>query len=390
MRIGIDASRAFGPERTGTEEYSYQMIKHLLGLPEAREHEWVLYTRHSEAEPKNPDWILHYVQDDKVRVINIRNKYLWTQVGLAARTWVDKLDILWVPAHTLPVLRRPGLATVVTIHGIEYEWLPAYENALQRWYLPLSTKYAVLSAKKIIAVSEFTKKQLVERLGAEEKKIKVIYEGTGSFSFDSAQDQDDRSRHAERSEASGILKKFDLKPKRYLLFVGTVQPRKNLERLIRAFSSGSFGAPQDDKLRLVIAGKLGWNYQEVVELAKKHNVLVTGYISETERDSLLRNALVYVQPSITEGFGLPIIEAMRAGVPVVSSNGGALPEVVGDAGLLFDPYNIENIRTVLEKVIKDVKLQKSLIELGKKRVEEFSWQKAAMETYSYLTSSYSV
>ena len=153
MRIGIDASRAFGRDRTGTENYSYEIITRMLKLPQAKKHTWILYTKE-----------------------NIKLPYLWTQVGLAYKTWTDNLDVLWVPAHTLPVLARPGLAKVVTIHGIEYEWLPAYENWLQRWYLPLSTQYAVMSASRIIAVSQFTKKQLVERLGADPKKITVIHE----------------------------------------------------------------------------------------------------------------------------------------------------------------------------------------------------------------------
>lgn len=372
----MDASRAFGEQRTGTEEYSFQLLTHLLALDEAKEHLWILYIR-PQFLISNSKFLNNY---KNVQIINIPNKYLWTQGGLAYRTWVDKLDLLWVPAHTLPVLRRPGVTTVVTIHGIEYEWLPAYENALQRWYLPLSTKYAVLSAKKIIAVSEFTKKQLVERLGADEKKIKVIHEGV------------EKNGKLIMDNEKLILDKFNLQKRKFILFVGTVQPRKNLERLIQAFSyltpdpSPSKG---EGKLKLVICGKLGWNYERVVELAQKNGVVITGYISEAERDSLLRNALVYVQPSITEGFGLPVIEAMRAGVPVLSSNGGALAEIVGDAGILFDPLDIDDMSHKLSLVIDSHGLRNDLIRLGKKRVGEFSWQKAAEETYKYLTISYS-
>ncbi len=170
MRIGIDASRAFVPNRTGTEEYSWRIIKHILALPEARKHTWVLYTRGViPSEVEGSLRLAGAAVGMTIRRINM--PFLWTQVGLAGRTWLDGLDVLWVPAHTLPVLRKPGLKTVVTIHGIEYEWLPAYENALQKWYLPWSTVYAVSSATKVIAVSEFTKRQLVERLGADERKI---------------------------------------------------------------------------------------------------------------------------------------------------------------------------------------------------------------------------
>lgn len=171
---------------------------------------------------------------------------------------------------------------------------------------------------------------------------------------------------------------------KYILFIGTIQPRKNLQRLILAFASLKSQIPS---LKLIIAGKLGWNYQEVLDGAKKNkNVIITGYVNDTERDSLLQHALVYIQPSITEGFGLPVLEAMRAGVPVVSSNGGALPEIVGNAGLLFDPTNVKQITENLKLVISNPKLRKSLIDRGHQRAKEFSWEKAARETCKILTN----
>lgn len=337
MRIGIDASRAFEAQKTGTESYSYELITHLLALPEAKEHEWILYTKKNIPLPR-----------------------LWTQLGLAYKTWTDGLDVLWIPAHTLPVLRNPKVKTVVTIHGIEYEWLPAYENLLQRWYLPLSTKFACWAADKLIAVSQFTKNQLIERLGANPKKISVIYEGSNFF-------------EPKRSTKVG---------ERYILFIGTVQPRKNLKRLIQAFSSLKSQFPS---LKLIIAGKLGWNYQEVLEAAKNKNVEITGFVSEERRNQLLKGALAYVQSSITEGFGLPVLEAMNAGVPVVSSRGGALAEIVGNAGLLFDPLDVQDISHKLSLVIHSHKLREELIAKGLKRVRNFSWEKAARQTYNILT-----
>lgn len=341
MKIGIDASRAYLAEKTGTEEYSYQIITHLLALPEAKKHEWILYTRD-----------------------NLKLPYLWTQIGLAARTWIDHLDVLWIPAHTLPILRNPGLKTVVTIHGIEYEWLPAYENPLQKWYLPLSTEYAVKNATKLIAVSNFTKNQLVDRLHADPKKITVIHEGV-----------DEKIVNRQ----SPIINKD-----KYILFIGTIQPRKNLVTLVKAFER------IQTNTKLIIVGKNGWNYQEVLDAIAtspvKERIVIKGYIDSTERDILLRNALVYVQPSITEGFGLPILEAFAAGVPVVSSDGGALAEVVGEAGLLFDPSSLQDMKTKLEIALTSLSVRNQLIKKGKIRVKDFSWQKAAKETYNLLTS----
>ena len=350
MRIGIDASRAFDQQKTGTESYSYELITRILKLPEAKKHTWILYVK-----PNFQFSIFNFQSNSNFQFSIINLPKFWTQIGLAFKTWTDKLDVLWVPAHTLPVFARPGLARVVTIHGIEYEWLPAYENLLQRWYLPLSTKYACWAASKIIAVSRFTKSQLIERLGADPKKISVIYEGTN---------------YIEPKRSTKIRE-------RYILFIGTVQPRKNLVRLIEALPVG---------VKLIIAGKLGWNYQEVLDAAKNKNVEITGFVSEEERNKLLKNALCYVQPSITEGFGLPILEAMAAGVPVISSNGGALPEIVGDAGLLFDPYDQDDISHKLSLVIHSHSLRTDLIIKGHLRTKDFSWEKAARKTYKILTN----
>ncbi len=362
MRIGIDASRAFDNQKTGTETYSYELITRLLKLPEAKNHTWILYTHNSPPTDAYPSLNLREGRGVSYKEINL--PYLWTQVGLAYRTWVDKLDVLWVPAHTLPILARPGLAKVVTIHGIEYEWLPAYENWLQRWYLPLSTKYAVMSANKIIAVSEFTKQQLINRLNADADKISVIHEGINY-------------------QTPRFTKRYNNILDRYGLFVGTIQPRKNLVRLIKAYLALS---PQPLALKLVICGKLGWNYQEVLDEAKKNkNIIITGFVSDEDRNVLLKNALFYVQPSITEGFGLPVLEAMAAGIPVISSNGGALPEVVGDAGLLFDPFVQSDILAKLDQIINNPKLRKLLISKGHLRTKDFSWDLAAKRTYKILT-----
>jgi glycosyltransferase involved in cell wall biosynthesis len=372
MRIGIDASRAFVKEPTGTERYAFEVITGILGLLQAREHEWILYVK------KSQNTRLVIPDRANVTIVEIPLKYLWTQVGLALRTWTDRLDVLWIPAHTLPVLRRPGIRTVVTIHGIEYEWLPAYENKLQRWYLPLSTRYAVGSASRIISVSEFTKKQLIERLNGDQNKIKVIPEGYDSRMPDFKY---------QVTNQKIIFNKFKITPKQYLLFVGTVQPRKNLVKLIKVFARITRG---NARLKLVIAGKLGWSYEEVLKAPDKFGVedrvVITGYIDDYTRQVLLHQALVYVQPSITEGFGLPVLEAMAAGVPVLSSNGGALGEVTGEAGGLFDPGNEKEMLKKLKEAVESPKWRREMINRGQERVKMFGWDKAALETFKLIVS----
>jgi glycosyltransferase involved in cell wall biosynthesis len=377
MKIGIDASRAFVDQPTGTERYAYEMITRILAQPEAAKHEWRLYTRKNSNTKYQITNEIREIQRKntglRVKVVEIGLPYLWTQVGLAYRTWIDGLDRLWIPAHTLPVLRKPGMVTAVTVHGIEYEWLPAYENLLQRWYLPLSTVYAVKQATRVIAVSEFTKSQLVERLGASKDKIQVIGEG-----------YETETSGGKSNDIKAVLREYGLEPKKYVLFVGTVQPRKNLARLIEAFG---LVAEKHKDLKLVICGKLGWNYADVLAAAEEagERIVITGYVEEAKRLALLSGALAYVQPSITEGFGLPVLEAMDMNIPVASSTGGAMPEVVGDAGVLFDPTNTQEMAGAILRIIDDKKMREGIVAAGKKQVKEFQWEAAAAKVLKFLT-----
>ena len=377
MVIGIDTSRAFGEGKTGTENYSYHLVKAILRLPESRAHKFVLFTRPNIVIPSE-------LVRKNVIIREIEWKYLWTQAGLAWETWWGpRLDALWIPAHTLPALRRPGLLTVVTIHGLEYKWLPEYKNWLQRWYLPLSTFYAAKSANRLIAVSRFTKNQLEKEVHNISKKIKVVYEGV------------DASAQCHSDTVS--LQKYDLLSKQYLLFVGTIQPRKNLPALIEAYSLVHKDFPE---IKLVIAGSVGWMAEDVLRAPTRfgvqESVVFTGRIPDGTLSALYDGALVYAQPSVTEGFGLPILEAMAAGVPVVSSDGGALPEIVGSAGVIvnlksqmtnsqIDDTFAERLAKALKMLITDKNLQNDLIAMGRKRVEEFGWDRAAKETLKVLT-----
>ncbi|GEM_PF-574067 len=405
MVIGIDCSRAFVKARTGTESYSYHLVREILRLPASRKHSFVLFIR-----PKMiiPSWVTKH---KNVRVTEIKLRYLWTQIGLAVATWQRQavtqcysrfsssagskktgklqnwktekrmLDVLWVPAHTLPVLRNPKVRTVVTIHGLEYEWLPEYQNVLQRWYLPLSTKYAAKYADKLIAVSKFTANQLVKQLHTSPKKIKVIHEGveTGVSAY----------RRVSVSESKRTLGKWGIVKGRYILFVGTLMPRKNLSALVEAFSLINQEYPD---LKLVIAGSRGWMTEEIYQAPARYgvheSVIFAGRVSEGELDVLYQGARVYVQPSFTEGFGLPILEAMGRGVPVVSSNGGALPEVVADAGSVVElgPGYVPRLAAAIRRVLSDGKLRKRLIKDGKIRVGELSWEKASDSTLKILAN----
>ncbi len=202
MVIGFDGSRAFISGRTGTENYSYQLLKALAKIDKLNK--YLVYTRVSQKE-KFPD---------NFKFRQIKWLRLWTQGGLAIQTFKDKIDVLFVPAHTLPLIRRPGLKTVVTVHDLGSEYLPSMHQFKQRLYLGFMQKIQLKTATHIIAVSKATKSDIIHKLSIQPSKISVIYEGYNEKLF--------------KPTEKKIL------PYPYFLFVGTIQPRKNLERLIFA------------------------------------------------------------------------------------------------------------------------------------------------------------
>jgi glycosyltransferase involved in cell wall biosynthesis len=242
-------------------------------------------------------------------------------------------------------------------------------------------------------VSQFTAKQLQEQLHTIPKKIKVIHEGVVVSA---------RMQECTNEQIGKTLDRYGLQAKKYILFVGSVQPRKNLVALIEAFSHFVSDSARDTAdLKLVIAGGIGWMAEEVLQAPGKNGVqekvVFTGRVSDSDLRELYSGAALYVQPSITEGFGLPVLEAMANSVPVISSDGGALPEVMGKAGLLVQLNNqssntnnqnmdifVRDLAEAMKRVICDKKLQKKMIAMGLDRVKEFSWEKAARATLEQL------
>lgn len=381
MVIGFDASRAFVPQRSGTENYSWQLLRAMI--EGGGGHEFVVYTRNTDTFKG----LTLHGKDTEFRKIGWSR--LWTQGGLALQTYKDAIDVLFIPAHTLPVLRRPGLPTVVTIHGLEYEYLPGHYKFPQKIYLTWSTRYAVRFATKLIAVSQFTADELVERLGANEKKITVVHEGVDTEVYS--------KKYSDREKRSVLEGLGVWEP--YILFVGTVQPRKNLVRLIEAFSLvlkessdlQSIGTKLRTNLKLVISGELGWMYRKILAAPKRFGVedrvKFVGFVDEDKLPILMQEAYVYVQPSLTEGFGLPVLEAMAAGTPVVAAKAGALPEVVGKAGLLVDPLSSSEIAQGLSTLLSNKAMRKRLKERGLSWCRRFNWRRVANETLGVLRAA---
>ncbi|KKR83611.1 MAG: Glycosyl transferase group 1 [Candidatus Daviesbacteria bacterium GW2011_GWA1_41_61] len=401
MNIGFDASRSFIGKRTGTENYSYQVLKHLAQLDHTNN--YYIYLRPGAGLALQgqtlQDWPVNF------KFIIIPYPRLWTQFGLALQTFKDPLDILFIPAHTLPLIRKPGLKTVVTVHDLGAEYLPQTHQIKQRLYLSLMTHHQLKSATHLIAVSESTKKDLIAKIKIPEKKISVIYEGFNQELFALVKDD----------VLNNVLREYDLVKNSYLLFVGTIQPRKNLERLIRAYKGYLVGGaqersqvstasrrtsgedapeipkrqdPQVKSLNLVLAGSKGWLSDEIYQLPTKlgieDDVKFLGYVPDKHLPALYSGAKAFLYPSLFEGFGLPILEAFSCGCPVLTSTTSSTPEVAGDAAILVNPYSVDDITRGIKQITNDEKLTNQLVAKGFEQVKKFSWEKAAKETLQIL------
>jgi len=348
MRIGIDASRAFQKNRTGIEEYSYQIIENLMNKLEG--HRVILYIR----ENQKIDFKLPNNWKTKV----IKWPYLWTQIGLSLELLFHPVDILFIPAHTVPIIHPEN--TAVVIHGLEYEFCPKAYSFWGRIYMRVAIKNSCRWAKKIIAVSKNTKKDLINLYKVSEDKIKVVYNGV------SINNQDTRN---------------DNRNIKYLLFIGRLEERKNILGIVEAF--GILKEKYKIPHKLVLAGNPGYGYEnsklKIQNSKFRNDIVLKGFVSEDEKYSLLKNADVFLFPSFYEGFGLPIIEAQSAGAPVVTSNISSMPEVVNASAILVNPNSSQEIAEATFRLILNENLRNDIIRRGFENVKRFSWDKCAEE-----------
>jgi glycosyltransferase involved in cell wall biosynthesis len=380
MLIGIDASRTATRERTGTENYSFNLIRHLLAL-ESGHHYRLYFNRLPTIELCSatvpPCAVIAALfptrADLELRVMPFPR--LWTHLRLSWEMARQPPDVLFVPAHVLPLVHpRPS---VVTVHDLGYLYYPGAHRPLDRLYLDLSTRYNARAASRIIAISQATKDDLVQHYGTEPDKITVVYSGC-----DEAMQPVEDEATVERVKA-----RYGIRGD-YVLHVGTLQPRKNLERLLEAYAIVKRQAKRGETPDLVIAGSKGWLYDQIFRQVKKLSleteVIFPGYVSQDDLPALLSGARLFAFPSLYEGFGLPVLEAMACGTPVLCSNVSALPEVAGNAALLVDPLDVESMAEAMNCLLQDEGLRAQLTERGLRQVRQFSWDRCARETLAVL------
>jgi glycosyltransferase involved in cell wall biosynthesis len=358
--IGIDASRAVAAQATGTEFYSRHLIRALIDLAPDRRFR-LYFNRPPPADAFGGENV-------ERRVIPLPR--LWTHVRLALEVARHPPDILFVPAHVLPILHPRH--SVVTVHDLGYLHFPDAHPLAQRLYLDLSTRWNARAATRIIADSQATRQDLIQHYRTPPDKITVAYPGIDPSLRrveDAAQVQSVKARYGIEGD--------------YLLYLGTLQPRKNLARLIETAIRS-----RAKSTKLVIAGKKGWLYHnlfaQVARLGLTDRVRFIGYVPDADKAALLSGATAFAYPSLHEGFGFPVLEAMVCGTPVICSNTSSLPEVAGDAALLVDPLDVDALAAAIDRVTTDAGLRGALVGRGHVQAARFTWTACARTVLGVL------
>ncbi len=357
MRIAIDGSRAFLHERTGIEEYSYQLIKHLRKY--LMDDQVILYLRKGTEE--NIDFNLP--RNWEVKELSARR--FWTYWRLSWEILFHWPDRLLISSHIVPPIHPKNTTSV--IHGIEYEIYPEAYSKKEYRTMRRGIRNSCKWAKRIICVSNNTKKDLVEYYDVPESKMRVIYEGVNP------------AYESEEHYDTILLQRNGLERKKYLFFIGRLEERKNIINILKAFEvlKTHFRVPH----KLVLAGKpgFGWEYieEELEEHEYKDDILLTGFVTDKEKWSFLRNASVFVFPTLYEGFGLPILEAQQVGIPVVTSDHSSLKEAALESTLMADPHVPAEIAEKTHVLISDQEKRNDVINKGYENIKRFSWDRCA-------------
>lgn len=372
MKIAIQAADLDNSRIDGTRVY----IKNILDCFGKLDHEsdFLIYHKDKFNPELAPEKFPNY------EILQRKCPFFWTQMRLSLSIFKRKPDALWMPMHNIPYFISRKIKTTVTIHDLAFKYFPEMFTRLELWKLNFLTKMAVERSDKIITISQSSKSDILKFYPKiNEKKIKVISHGFDGRIF---------SKERDLEKETEIKNKMDINGK-YILYVGVIQPRKNLSILIEAFEKMKSKETNAD-LKLVLAGGKAWMWENVFEEVEKSlwkkDIIMPGKIEFRDLGHLMRGAEIFCFPSLYEGFGIPILEAFAARVPVICSNNSSLPEVGGKAAVYFDGKNSSELAEKIEEILKNESLRTELIRKGQEQIEKFSWEKCARETLEYIKS----
>lgn len=368
MIIGIDINEANIGQRVGVNQVAFAMFKALANTVSGEDR--IIALSKERPLPDLP------FSSEKLSYEIFGPKRMWVLTGLTKRLLLNKpkIDVLFSPSHYTPLLSR--VPAVIYLMDLSYErfgteYFTTYDiNQLKRW-----TPFSIKKAKHVLTISEFSKSEIISLYKTPAEKVTVVYPGF---------DRDIYHSKIPKTKQLQIRKKYGIAGK-YLLYVGTLQPRKNLSKLIEAFRK-----LKNKQVKLVIGGKKGWLYDQIFEQVKEqkleNRIIFLGFVPGEDLPGLIKGSQAYVLPSLYEGFGMPPVEAQAVGIPVVVSRVSSLPEVVGASGIYIeDPHSVDSIKEALEKVLSLRKNEReAIIEVGKENTKRFDWNLSAAKVIEIL------
>ena len=359
MKIGVDA-RLLSRPLSGIGRYTLEMCKSLSKIDGLALH---LYS----PAPVKPEFFSE-ISFENYRFKNLESgilRQLWSETYLPMWARQDDVDVFWGPAHRLPRLLPKSMPCVVTIHDLVWKHAGETMRPLSRKLEQYQMPHAVRMADYVVADSEATALDVAEEFTFAKDKLAIVPLGSSFVGGE------------EPAQLPGELE-IDFP---YILFVGTLEPRKNLARLLSAYAA--LGPDVKAQAKLVIVGAEGWGGVDILEtiaqLEMEKNVKLIGYSDDAILTTLYANALFLVMPSLYEGFGLPLVEAMTHGTPVLTANNSSMPEVAGDAGLLVEATDVDAITAGLEQLITDIPLRNRLAANARINARRFDWDRSAQK-----------
>jgi len=373
MKIGIDA-RMLGSAQGGLGRYIEELIIHLEKIDKTNQ--YVIFLR-------KENW--QNFDDQQKNLSKVLADFSWyglaEQIKFKKIITKEKIDLMHFPHWNVPFFYNKPF--IITIHDLILIHFPNRQNSthgrliykLKYWSFKKILQHALTAANTILVPSEFVKKDLINTLHVQENKILVTNEGI--------------TKHSKtiQNNTEEILKRYKIN-KPYLLYVGVAYPHKNIQGLITYFNN--FVTKYSKNYQLILVGKKNYFYNKISSLLKKEknsNTILTDFIPDSELPAIYQNATALIYPSLYEGFGLPPLEAMSYGTPVLASNASCLPEILGDAALYFNPTDIESATTAIFNITSDNILRQTLIEKGFKQIQKYSWENCAQLTLQAYKNS---
>ena len=367
MKIAIDINELTFTGTTGVKVYTQEIVNALSKIDV--KNEYILYANCRDETLSR--FCVFANKNFKLKAIKSRLPF-WTYSKFPNQLKKDQPDILFMPIQSVPFFKKPrNIKIVVTVHDLAFLLFPEYFTVKDKFFLKLHTKRAIKMADEIIVPSKATKRDIIKFYKVDESKITVVYHGITLYD--------------KNNLSSQTIAKINSP---YILFVGVIQPRKNIIRLIEAFEMVK---ANNQELKLIIVGKKGWQSDAIYKRAEESrfakDIIFLGGVSNDHLDDLYRNALAFILPSLYEGFGMPVLEAMNYGIPCIVSDNSSLSEVSGDSSLLIDAYNSSDIAEKIEILCRDENLRKEFARKGLERVKNFNWEKAAEQTLEVFEST---